>query len=252
MSREFSNYDLVVISVSQAIELIKNGECAKAAKILDHAVELADAIEDLTRKFFAFLQLARTYMMLDNKSKAEELLESIDSELKGRVSLEDEFYRLIIRAEKIKFGLVSQLKLKEELEDIRMRFEDLLRRSNNRIDILRHYLAFIILLWGPILMGIDIQRVERVLTRLTREYHSLGADPQYGEIITLLAEVYVRMGKYEQAVEEIKEALKIYSKYSGGLSEEIRDILLFVKKYLPTKYGEILNYLRNLGIPVKA
>ncbi len=60
------------------------------------------------------------------------------------------------------------------------------------------------------------------------------------------------MGKYEQAVEEIKEALKIYSKYSGGLSEEIRDILLFVKKYLPTKYGEILNYLRNLGIPVKA
>ncbi len=252
MSREFSNYDLVVISVSQAIELIKNGEYAKAARILDHAVELADAIEDLTRKFFAFLQLARTYMMLDNKSKAEELLESIEKELKGRASLEDEFYRLIIRAEKIKFGLVSQLKLKEELEDIRMRFEDLLRRSNNRIDILRHYLAFIVILWGPILMGIDIQRVERVLTRLIREYHSLREDPQYGEIITLLAEVYVRMGKYEQAVEEIKEALKIYSKYSGGLSEEIRNILLFVEKYLPTKYGEILNYLRNLGIPVKA
>ena len=245
MSKDVSNYDFVVVLISRAIELAKKGLIDEAIHILNKAVELADAIEDIPNKFSAFLQLARAYMFVGDKEKARELLESINEELGEKEFTEYTLYRLIIRIEKIRLKVEYPSDLKKELEDIRHRFEDLISGSGGNRDVLRYYLAFIIIIWAPEMAEIDIEYVEKTLREIVERHKCLQSDPQYAELLTLLAEIHVKMGKEEQALEELKEALRIYSGNASYSGEAIRDILLFARKYLPTKYGEILNYLRD-------
>ncbi|MCR8432847.1 MAG: hypothetical protein NDP13_04600 [Crenarchaeota archaeon] len=245
MSSELSNYNLLVIAVSHAIELAKKGEILKAKYTLDAALELADSIEDPKKKSAAFIQLARAYTLIGDSNKSMELLDSIYEELKDKNSTDYALYKLILRSEKVKLGLAQGRDLLDELERIRSDFERLLLESNNRLDILRYYIAFILILWGPEIAKTDIKRVESVLTELVGKYSNLSDDPQYAELLLFLAEIYVTMGETNRAVGELKKALRIYCKFAS--SGEVEDILNFVKERLPDKFNEILQYLHELG-----
>lgn len=245
MNNVLSNYDLLLIAISHAIELAKKGENSRAKHILNAAIELADSIEDASNRFSAFIQLARAYALIGDTAKSGELLDSICDEFEEKNSPDYALYKLVLRTEKIKLGLVKGSNSLDELEKIRNDFEDLLIKSNKRPDILRYYLAFILIFWGPEMVKIDRKLVESVLTGIVREYSNLSEDLQYAELLLFLAEIHLEMNEVERAVEELKKALKIY--YRSSSDYDIKTVLDFVREKLPDKFNEILEYLRELG-----
>lgn len=237
--REVSNYDFVITLLARVGEFIKSGKIMEAETLLSKAVEIADDIIDLDKKITAFIQIARIYVMLGKRQDARILLDSAEEEIKQQLNEEFLFLRIITRIEKIRLNLVEQDKVSKFLESTRMMFKSYVEKTGRR-QIMRYYIAFIVAVWTPIMINLDISCVEKVLSEVINNLKNLRDDPYYAEVLTLLAEVHVRVKKMEEAMSELKKAIEIYKRNLDSFEDVIKSILEFVKKNFPNKYEEFL------------
>lgn len=245
MTRGYSKYDMVSIALSQVAELVRHGDYKKAREILGEVISIADSIEDIDEKFASFFQIARAYIMIGDSDKAREVFESIYEELENVDTIRSKFYRLVIKVEKVKYGLIKQ---KEKLlESIRMGFRELFLETND-VSIARYYIAFIVLMWVPFYKYKDLEYSIEILRRLTDELKMLKNDPQYAEILTTLAELEAERGNFGVAIKLFKDAVDIYKVNPQHFKETIKSILLFIKERIPDKYEDFINMLKNDGI----
>ncbi|MEX0567688.1 MAG: hypothetical protein Q6363_000810 [Candidatus Njordarchaeota archaeon] len=244
MVKEVSNYDFVMVLLARVGEISKHGKIMEAEELLNKAVEIADDIVDLNKKIAAFIQISRSYAMLGKKQNARDILDSAEEEIEQLEDQKSLFMRIIIRIEKARLGLIEADKLSEFLESIRKMFRNYIEKTQNR-EAMRYYIAFIVAVWAPIMINYDVSHVEKVLSNIMNDLKDLREDPYYAELLTLLAEVHVKVRKMEQAMLELKRAVAIYKKSLDMFEDVIKSILDFVKKNFPNKYEE---FLREIGI----
>lgn len=244
MMRKVSNYDFVMVLLARVGEILKRGKIMEAEVLLNKAVEIADDIIDLSKKVTAFIQISRAYVILGKKQNAKSLLDAAEEEVEQLLDKRSMFLRIIIRIEKVRLNLIEQDKINEFLESTRRMFKSYVEKTGGW-QAMRYYIAFIVAVWAPIMINLDISHVEKVLREAIDSLKDLHKDPYYAEILTLLAEVHVRVKKMEEAMSELKKAIEIYKRNLDLFEDSIKFILEFVKKNFPNKYEE---FLKEIGM----
>ncbi len=244
MRKKVSNYDHVTILLSQACDMIKRGKKDSAEKLLDRAIEFADDIQDIYGKFSAFIQIARSYMLLGNDRKAKMLLDSIEEELAEMNECSALACKAVVRAEKVRLGLICR-DIPEYVESTRLEFEQVIKRCGPNKIVLRYYIAFLVTIWVPYMLKDNVVLVEQVISNVTNSYKNLSMDPQYAELLTTLAEIHAKVHKVDEALKELHQAIYIYKKNLDEFKDTIMAILQFVRKYFPEKYDEFVKEIHN-------
>jgi len=220
-------------------ELINEGDHEGAIRILDNAIEYADEIENITEKTSAFIQIARAFFIAGKEDKSREILDSIAEELRSVDFDDKEFLEVVVDIEKLRLSFVTEKDKIGKLEKLRERLERVLDRTRSII-VARYYIAFLTMLWLPVMMDVDIEKAESVIGEAIGKISFLREDPQYAELLTALAEIYARISKIEEALENLKNAISIYRKNIAEFEDTIRAILNFVKENFPDKYDDFL------------
>ena len=239
MRGEVSNYDFVIMLLNRVAELINEGDHEGAIRILDNAIEYADEIENITEKTSAFIQIARAFFIAGKEDKSREILDSIAEELRSVDFDDKEFLEVVVDIEKLRLSFVTEKDKIGKLEKLRERLERVLDRTRSII-VARYYIAFLTMLWLPVMMDVDIEKAESVIGEAIGKISFLREDPQYAELLTALAEIYARISKIEEALENLKNAISIYRKNIAEFEDTIRAILNFVKENFPDKYDDFL------------